>query len=152
MRRTFNYTGRRRIPLDFVTIRVYAIDSGARWFDADLSRLCELRLPENARVFVEAYFERAYRRFDFGTVCAIQHPEDRSLEEIDFGGRMRFRVKITDLPERTGNFLQAPKTSSPRSHERINGPGNPCCPSNHALTWDRKSGESTLTRAGRSWK
>lgn len=121
MRRTFNYTGRRRIPLDMVGVRVYTIDSGVRWFDADLARLCEFKLPDNARVFVEAYFERAYRRFDFGTVCAIQAPDDRSLEEIDFGGRMRFRVKVTDLIGTHGKLIASAEDiipSLPREDER----------------------------------
>lgn len=113
MKRTFNYTGRRRIPLEMIGIRVYAIDSGVRWFDADLTRLYELKLPENARVFVEAYFERAYRRFDFGTISAITAPEDRSLEEIDFGGRMRFRVKVTDLSGVHGKLLASAEDIMP---------------------------------------
>jgi hypothetical protein len=126
VRRTFNYTGRRRIPLDLISIRVYSLDSGARWFDADLTRLHELKLPENARIFVEAYFERAYRRFAFGTVASIKVPEDRSLEEIDFGGRMQFRVKVTDVTGMHGKLLASAEEIIPalpqqdeRAHESL---------------------------------
>ena len=104
MRRTFNYTGRRRIRRERISIRVYKLDSGSRWFDADL-RLAQLRLPADARVFVEAYFERAYLRFDFGRVDAISPPEDRSLGEIDYGGRINFRIKVTDSTGAHGKLL-----------------------------------------------
>lgn len=112
MRRTFNYTGRSRIPLDTVSIQVYTTDAGTRSFDADL-RLGGLKLPGDARVFVEAYFERAYKRFDFGTVAQIQAPRDRSLEGIDYGGRIQFRIKVTDFAGTHGKLLATADDVSP---------------------------------------
>jgi hypothetical protein len=88
VRRTFNYTGRHRITRDAVSIRVYQKD-GIRYFDADL-QLTPGRLPPSARVFVDAYYERASMRFDFGTLEAIKPAHNRSLEEIDFGKRILF--------------------------------------------------------------
>jgi hypothetical protein len=112
MKRTFNYTGRSRIPLEAVSIQVYTTDAGTRWFDADL-KLDQLKLPDEARVFVEAYFERAYRRYDFGTVAQFNQPEDRSLEGIDYGGRIRFRIKVTDLSGMHGMLLASADEITP---------------------------------------
>lgn len=95
MKRTFNYTGRHRIPLEHISIRVQRDESGERMFDADL-RISSLPLPPDGKVYVDAYFERAFRRFEFGTVAAIRPPQDRILAEIDYGRRIQFRVKVVD--------------------------------------------------------
>lgn len=95
MKRTFNYTGRRSLTGEHASIRVYRKDTGVRWFDADL-RLNTLPLPETAHVFVEAYFERAYRRFDYGVVGSISPPDDRNLGDVDYGQRIQFRIKVVD--------------------------------------------------------
>jgi hypothetical protein len=95
MKRTFNYTGRHHLTREHASVRVYRKEDGIRWFDADL-RLNTLPLPPTAHVFVEAYFERAYRRFDYGVVGSIRPPDDRSLGDIDYGQRIQFRIKVVD--------------------------------------------------------
>lgn len=103
MRRTFNYTGRRRIPRSAVSITVFAVDD-IRNFQAHL-QLADQGLPVEARVFVEAYYERAFARFDFGTVGAVKPPANCSLREIDFGRRVLFRVKVVDPRDGFGRVL-----------------------------------------------
>lgn len=103
MRRTFNYTGRKRIPRTAVSIRVYS-DGGIRYFDADLN-LADSKLPAEAQVFVDAYYERASMRFDFGTVGGLKPAVRRSLDEIDFGKRILFRVKVVDSTTGRGKLI-----------------------------------------------
>lgn len=112
MKRTFNYTGRKGIPLEAVSIRVYTHADGSRWFDAEL-RLLELGFAGSSRVFVEAFYERAYIRFDFGTVDALAPPADRSLSAIDFGRRVLFRIKVVDPEGNHGRIIGSADAIAP---------------------------------------
>ena len=68
-------------------------------FTADLSGLAALDLPTTAQVAVEPYFGHSSMRFDFGTIGAIEQPFSTNLDEIDRGGEINFRVKVTDAGE-----------------------------------------------------
>ena len=126
MRRTFNYTGRHRIHRDTVSIRVYRKD-GIRYFDADL-QLSPGRLPADARVFVDAYYERASMRFDFGTIGALKPAGNRSLEEIDFGKRILFRIKVVDLAAGHGKLLGVADGIVPVDADDVEGQRDPLLP------------------------
>lgn len=65
-------------------------------FTADLAGLATLSLPTTARVSVEPYFGHSAMQFDFGTIGAITTPSSTNLDEIDRGGEISFRVKVTD--------------------------------------------------------
>ena len=65
-------------------------------FTADFAGLTELKLPETAQISVEPYFGHSSMRFDFGTVGKVIVPADTSLDEIDKGGEINFRVKVID--------------------------------------------------------
>lgn len=90
MIRRLNYTGRKKIPRSRVHIRVHE-HGGQRSFDARLE-LSGLALPEDAELYVEAYYRSAFRRFGFGTVGRPVAPADRSLAGIPARHPL-FRVK-----------------------------------------------------------
>ncbi len=90
MTRRVNFTERTKIPRSRVRIRI--VEEGARRkFDAEF-HLDGLRLPEQALLFVEAYYRAAYQRFDFGTVGNPHSPSNRYLDQIP-KRKPLFRVK-----------------------------------------------------------
>lgn len=106
---SFNYTQRKplhRKQTQFSLTPAKEAEAGVRSFDAQI----ELpdKLPNDARVFVEAYrgSPPARMRFDWGTVAELTEPEDRRL--TDFANDPRpplFRVKVTDVSEHPGRLL-----------------------------------------------
>jgi hypothetical protein len=97
MIRRFNYTGRKKILREDVPFAL----TGAKpvWgFNVDLGKLTTYDLPHDARVYVEAYEQASYMRFDFGMVSAISTPsaDARLLTEFEGSDGVRFRVKVVD--------------------------------------------------------
>jgi hypothetical protein len=105
MPRTFNYTGRRKILREQVTIRIVEKD-GMLGFTADL-RLQNHDFPADAHVYVEAYrgISAQWKRFDFGRVGLIDSKEHRPLDEFGRSEGILFRVKVTASGERQGRLL-----------------------------------------------
>ncbi|MCP9448065.1 MAG: hypothetical protein NNA22_10925 [Nitrospira sp.] len=95
IKRKINYTGRQRINRSEVRIRLEERPGAVPRFTAHLE-LSRLKLPDNARVYVEAYYRNSTQRFDFGTVGKLEHPADTSLSEVDLDGSPLFRVKVVD--------------------------------------------------------
>lgn len=98
MIKRMNYTGRRRIRREDVPIRITTNGDEPPTFEASLS-LGHYRLPADARVFVEAYRQTAWQRFDFGTVGELAAPEDRRLTAFGAGEGVLFRVKVVEALE-----------------------------------------------------
>jgi hypothetical protein len=97
MLRRFNYTGRKKILHEHVPISLTG--SKPLWgFDIDLSHVGSYELPSTARIYVEAYEQAAYMRFDFGTIGSVAPPpkESRVLSEFEGSDSVRFRVKVVD--------------------------------------------------------
>lgn len=92
MRRSFNYTHRRRINRTRVHVRLLNGEP-AQTFDATLD-LGGLGLPEDGEVFVEAYYRTRFMRFPFGRVDALAPPADRRLTEFPGEGTVFFRVRV----------------------------------------------------------
>lgn len=96
MLRTFNYTGRRRITLDRISIDLWEPDPGPYRCDVDLS-LSDLALDPNCRVYVEAYYRSsAYQRLDAGTVAEPRPPSGVLLDAIPKIENVLFRIKVVD--------------------------------------------------------
>jgi hypothetical protein len=115
MKRRFNWTGRKQIPLDHIDIRV--VDSPeplSKKFTADLSRLVDLNLDPAARIYVEPYVKSSSMRFDFGTVGDIRVPGDTQLTDLDFGGSILFRIKVVDESGDLGRLLASANEVRPR--------------------------------------
>jgi hypothetical protein len=92
--RRLNYTGRQRIARCHVRIIACERPDAPPTFDAAL-RLQSYGLPPEARVYVEAYRQTRWMRFDFGTGGGIVPPLDRTLSEFESLDQVLFRVKVT---------------------------------------------------------
>lgn len=104
MKRSFNYTQRKRIPESKLGFVVKKDENGRRTFDATID-LAELDFDEDAHVYVEAFYKRSLARFDFGSTTKLVAPADRSLEDVDFSDRIAFRVKVVDESGSVGRLL-----------------------------------------------
>lgn len=111
--RKLNYTNRKRILREHAVISIREERDGAH-FDAMIS-LANYRLPDNARVYVEAYRQTHYMRFDFGRVGAIDPPTDRRLSEFSCTDGILFRLKVVAIAERPGLLLAEADQIRPRS-------------------------------------
>ena len=102
MIKRINYTGRRRINRRHIELKINADGDAPPAFDAELT-LGSYELPHNARVFVEAYRQTSWQRFDFGTVGDIKQPDDRQLTAFGSVDGVLFRVKVVEAPEADGD-------------------------------------------------
>lgn len=122
MKRTINSTGRKRIPQDRISIRLRrAVAGGPASFSFDLRDISDLKLGLEARLFVEAYVASSLMRFPFGSVGAVEPPEDTALSEVDTGGRPLFRVKVVDTAGRIGKILASANEIAPKDHGEEDG-------------------------------
>lgn len=113
MKRTINYTGRTRLPLSQVSIRL--ADNGDEFFaTVDLK---DFSFPEDARVIAEAYERTAYERFDLGTVGGHRHTGPLPLSRVRADATL-FRIKIVDESgEGVGRLLAAANKVRPATGE-----------------------------------
>ena len=122
MKRRINSTGRKSISRDLISIRVVepSLPTLPPSFTADLSKLSDLGLAEEARVYVEPYVTRssALMRFDFGPLGGLSEPPDTSLSELDAGGRILFRVKVVDQSGEVGKILASATALRPIDEKR----------------------------------
>lgn len=103
MIRRFNYTGRRSLPRDCVTISV--VEGQPRTFSAQFN-LEGLELPPEASIYVEATSGGALgvMRFPFGTVVNPKAPSETALQDVE-GERIIFNVKVVDEKQEIGRIL-----------------------------------------------
>jgi len=107
--RRYNYTGRKAVSR--ADAQVFITEEPLR-FDAQLN-LDGYKLPPDAKVFVEAYRQTNWMRFDFGMVSAVKPPGDCRLLNFDTREGVLFRLKVsaTALPE--GRLLAEADQISP---------------------------------------
>lgn len=95
MLRTFNYTKRKKIPKESVSLTLHKVGDMTH-FNAVL-KIADLGFQPNAKVFVEAYYGPTFSRFDFGNVSHIIHPENTDITELTkVSDRVLFRVRIVE--------------------------------------------------------
>lgn len=87
-----NYTGRRRINRNRVSLRV-SESEGAVLLDGSVS-LTGLGLPDSAGVVVEAYRQTSYERVACGTVGDPKAPAGARLSRFPVTQGILFRVKV----------------------------------------------------------
>ncbi len=102
--RRFNYTERKRIKHADTDLSISQYEMGTSTFDAHLD-LEAYELPEDARVYVEAYRLTAWMRFPYGTVGDLEEPADRLLIEFDNPDTVLFRVRVVDQESGRGLML-----------------------------------------------
>lgn len=92
MKRTFNFTGRKKILRSDVSITLR--QQGNVWlFDADL-RLADYGFYANAEVWIEAHRQNLWMQWAWGTVSVFRKPDDRILSEFDVPNGVLFRVRV----------------------------------------------------------
>ena len=114
MIRKFNYTGRQKIKRSNVKVDLRRDDGGVRFFNIRF-HLDDLNLPENARIYIEAYHRSGYQRFDFGSVGGKRIPPDRRLKNLSGSAIPLFRVKVVDRTFRHGRILASVDKIRPQS-------------------------------------
>lgn len=95
MLRTFNYTKRKKIPKECVSLTLNKVNENT-YFNAVL-KIDDLELQPNAKVFIEAYYGPTSTRFDFGEVSKVKQPEDTNISEINkISDKIFFGLKVVD--------------------------------------------------------
>lgn len=110
--RTLNYTGRKRIRREDARIAIREEKKGPV-FDAGLT-ISGYGLPADAHIFVEAYRQTHYMRFDFGRVGAPTIPSDRFLHDFESAEAILFRVKVVTDASPHGMLLAEADQIRPR--------------------------------------
>lgn len=104
MKRRFNYTGRKKIPREQITITLNRDAGSVRSFNATID-MNGLNLPPGVKVYVEAYHRTESKRFDFGTVGKMLSPRDTTLTALAYTESLRFRVLVVDETGQHGLLL-----------------------------------------------
>ena len=104
MIRHLNFTGRRKIPRGDVSIRLEERPGADHAFSVSLS-LDDMKIPRDAKVFVEAYREGLFMRFAFGTAGSIKPPADTTLSAFGSMVVPLFRVKVVGCRKDYGQIL-----------------------------------------------
>ena len=104
MQRTLNYTGRDKIEKKQALFSFSDQPGDYPVFNVAFNIATDA-YPENAAVYVEAYYKETRQRFNFGTVGNVVPPADRTLNELDLSGPTLFRVLIVDESGRHGMLL-----------------------------------------------
>lgn len=100
MIRRLNFTGRRKLSRADVTIRLAAGADGRPVVHASFD-LASHGLPPASRLFVEAYRQTSWQRFDFGTVAVPGPREAAVLRAFATAQGVKFRVRVVEA-EPTG--------------------------------------------------
>jgi hypothetical protein len=106
MIRKFNYTGRKKIDRDNISIRLVRDTTPHPYFDLKISLNPE-DFPDDAELIVEAYDRSSFMRFKCGSLKSPVFPEDRHLTEIHSTNAILFRVKVVDPTTQHGKILAA---------------------------------------------
>lgn len=101
MIRRYNYTGRKRINRS--DVQVFVEDSPLRFEIAAF--LSEYKLPSEAKVFVEAYRQTNWMRFDCGKVGEFHSGLTWPLTEFDTREGILFRLRVSESESLQGRLL-----------------------------------------------
>jgi len=104
MIRKFNYTGRKKIERNNISIRLIKDNSPHPYFDLKISVSAD-DFPDDSELFVEAYDRSSFMRFKCGTLKNPVLPEDRHLTAIHSTDAILFRVKVVDPSAHHGRIL-----------------------------------------------
>lgn len=115
MKRRINSTGRIRLPVEAITVRLSepAAAGLPRSFAATLNLPASLQEKSGAAVYVEPYVKSSTMRFSYGTVGAIVPPPSTLLTDLD-PGPVLFRLKVVDETPGVGRILAAAERIRPQ--------------------------------------
>ncbi|PIQ95617.1 MAG: hypothetical protein COV67_13905 [Nitrospinae bacterium CG11_big_fil_rev_8_21_14_0_20_56_8] len=117
MIRKLNFTGRKKIPRNQVSVTLMDPDKHPCSFDVQLD-LSGLNLPPDGLVYVEAYKRTSYMRFPFGKVNQLQIPAPRLLDKIEAGVIPLFRVKVVEAARPHGRIVALAEKIIPKGADR----------------------------------
>lgn len=115
MRRTFNYTGRKTIPQECTNASLTPM-TGAPSLDVEFDFALAphiMDLPRSSRVYVDAWHDMSYMRFDHGILGNPRPPENTLLTDLDTWTSASFKVRIVE----GGDLLASSKTMTLTSVE-----------------------------------
>ena len=104
MKRRFNFTGRRKIPREKISI-ILNRDGDSVWLSDVSIDLNGMNLPSDGKVYVDAYHRTEIRRYNFGTVNNIKCPTDTGLSALAYSENLKFRVLVVDESAQHGLIL-----------------------------------------------
>lgn len=114
-----NYTGRKRINRQDVQITVLDIN-GVLTFKADV-QLDDYRLPPDSPLYIEAYRQTSWMRFECGNAGKPLTGAANRLSEFDSLDGIRFRVKVTEGVGTHGKLLAVADKIPPVKPEEGDG-------------------------------
>lgn len=112
-----NSTGRKRILREDARITLIA-DSGKPCCFKVLLNLDNYGLPEEARVFIEAYRKSSLMRFPYGTVGKLGSEDALELTEFLNPEGVLFRIKVVAVDEQKGMLLAEGEIPVAGDHEQ----------------------------------
>jgi hypothetical protein len=116
MIRKFNYTNRKKISSDSITI-ILNPDKKGKYFEVQFA-LDNHEFPDHAKVYIEAYYKTNYMRFAFGNVSNISSPVSTALSDFINTDLIYFRVKIVDETAINGRILALASGIEPKNLEQ----------------------------------
>ncbi len=114
MKRRFNFTGRRRIPRERISINLNKSGESVESFSATID-LNGIDLLSNAKVYLDAYHRTERRRYNFGTVENIVPPQNTGLATLAYGENLKFQLLVVDESEHYGLILAHADKLKPES-------------------------------------
>lgn len=117
MKRRINYTDRKRIPREKISIKLIE-HNNQKSLDAKFN-LDGMELPEHAAVYLEAYHKTDYMRYHFGRVGQIRRPDTTDLGSLGRIENLRFRVKVVDESGTKGLVLAVADRIRPETATQI---------------------------------
>jgi hypothetical protein len=122
MKRRLNYTDRKKIKRENISINFIRQNGAVVAFVVNKLDLSDLLLPPDARVYVEAYYRTELKRFDFGTAGSISNPSSCDLRGMAYPENLKFRILVVDPSD--GKILAHADRISPEEQ----APKNPILP------------------------
>jgi hypothetical protein len=120
VKRRINFTGRKRIPHSHVSVSLRPMEAGRPLRATASLDVGSLGFPSNSPVILEAYQRSQGMRFEIGTAGEPDIPPEFSLDEIDPGDSVLFRLKVIDQ-DGSGLILGAAQRVRPDSTETPDG-------------------------------
>lgn len=104
MKRTLNYTGRKRLTNKNYGIKVIRNGNHLESFEARL-QLQDLQLPPNTKLYVEAYHLSDYARYDFGDCSNPVAAGGTDLTRLGYQENLSFRILAVDESGKVGRIV-----------------------------------------------
>lgn len=117
MKRRFNYTERKRITQNRLSVRIVRDNGQKATFDASVD-LKDMELPDEASVYLEAYHQHELARYKYGEVKAPAPEGDNDLSALARYENLLFRILIVDESGKNGLLLASAEKIQPVDAER----------------------------------